>query len=553
MENHYSYLSQKLANYYPSWARGRQDRQSVLQYFANPIANELQEVLRRTRIALNNGTLSTTDMYDIDIVYETKLGLNFDFQYDTSDYQIPKLIFPTVTVEIDTVPTAIDNAEGNTLDNFWYNAAPTRLTIDATSLPYSQVLLESSLVTGSFDTFNDPYEPGYLYVTISDATVFINESTREEGYVRISGINRQGLQDYENVSFLFNMTKRTVKEWKSISTVEVININLGSDPKIKIDALDFNHSHYSYSDELYYDELGPKDLFIRPATIGGEAHLEYLIYNISQQEDLYAGDLYLHEQVNNTIKLTTIDTVRLLSSSEGTIGALLDVALQDNRYKAYVLSDDGKLRIYNTRNNYIDSNVLRERTPDVKTAIDIDSDMVTNGDTVKLKPHRHTGTNKIIKYKWDIEKPNGTKSTFKFNATTGVFDEIAYATNADSSAWSINPYEHTSPYDFSYKTLEYAIDSYGGHIVTLNTMYDDGNIDIDIRALQSKSIVPIAEITCGVANPVGISINSDGEICIIDNVDDVHKIDLYYDYTMIDIENKIVYTREEYDDIQVTY
>ena len=550
---YYSYTAQKIANYFPSWTQARQNRQSLFQQFVNAMTSQLDDAMLSTKVALDGLFVSTVSLDEIDLIYETRLDKNFEFQYDTTDFRLPKFIPPYIYADIGVGPFTVPIAEGNSIENFWYRAVPTRVTQQTGSLAYASVLDPTSIGAGIIESFTDPYEPGHLFITIADAESFLDAVTRENGKVIVSGINRQGLQDFESVEAVYNGTFKTLKEWKSLSKIETFGIGpIGA--TIGIEAIDLNLPVYRYEDEVYYDEAGGREIYIKPSLINGESHLEYQVYNISGVEDFHAGKLIIHEGWEEKIQLHTIDLVRLVQSNDLPSGSIVDVALQPDKYRVFVLNDDGYFRVYDTRVPYVDGKNLSKRTADAATIIATFDEYATFGDTVKVSPYRLRSIKKIIKYKWDLGRPTGSDLTFIYNETTGVFDTSVYLDNNNPSGWSKNPYQLTSSYDLSTKNLEYTLDHYGEYTFTLNVMYEDGSIEIDQKTFHAKAIASLGEFEHNVANANGIAFNSDNELCIIDISNDIYKFDLNYDIAMIDIDSKIVYTREEYDDgITVSY
>ena len=208
--SYYSYITQKLANYMPGWSRARKDRQSFFQQLMGAPASELDDIIRKAKVSLKGRFLNTVSLSEVDILYETRLGQSFELQYDTSDFRIPKLLHPDINVVINDgdSQTQIDIASTNSIEDFWYDSIPTRLTVDASTLSYQSVLDESEIGIEILSSFNIAYEPGYLFVTILDGVEFANRDTLEQGYIKISGTNRRGTLDTEILPFVYKLIAR---------------------------------------------------------------------------------------------------------------------------------------------------------------------------------------------------------------------------------------------------------------------------------------------------------------------------------------------------------
>lgn len=542
--NTYSYVTQKLANYMPSWTKARNDRHSLFQQLIGPIGTELDDITQKARLSLKGKFIGTASLNEIDVIYETRLGANFEVQYDTSDFRLPKLISPTITVvpNYGDTPVEIDVVEGNSIENFWYKAIPNRLTVDATTTSYQPVLAETQIGIGEFTVFNTIYDPGYLFLTISDGTSFVNEETIERAYVKVSGLNRRGIEDTEIIPFTFNTTVVTLKEWESLSSVQVFNIGPSS-ANIKIDAVNFNYNRYRYDEERYVDANGnEKVLYLNCSESAARSYLNHEVFTASTIDDLLAGINTLHE----------VYKVKLLDSSESDVTGILDMTVQPDATRCITLTDT-KLRVYDTRTLNVDCSGLNGRTSNPEVYINVNSELFVEGDTILLNPYGHLRTKRIIKYKWDLRKPDGSMSTFLYDDSLGEFQEQAYVIDGDYSGWNKNPYELTDPNNFYHRTLEYVVPVAGDYAWTLSIEYLDGERDVDQKIMAANAVTPLVELNHTVANPIGIAFNSDYELCIIDSSNNVHIVALHHDVAMFDVKSKKIYTRESYFSMIVAY
>ena len=530
----------------PAWSRARLDRQSLFQQMIGAPATELDDIIKKAQITLKGRFLNTVSLSEIDVLYETRLGQGFEFQYDESDFRIPKLLQPDINVVIGEgdSQTQIEMTSDNSIEEFWYNTIPTRLTVEEDTLLYQSVLYESEIGIEEFTSFNAIYEPGYLFVTIQDGVEFTNRDTSEQGYIKLSGINRRGTFDTEIILFIYNSTMVSLKEWKSLSSIQTFNIGPSS-ATIKVDAINFNYNDYQYNSERYVDQFNnEKTLYLNSEEVGGKSFLNYEVVTASTVQDLLAGIDTKYE----------IDKVKLLNLTEENITGIIDIAIQPDATRMYALTST-QIIAYDTRPEAIDYTKLVGKTPDSEVYIYINNESALEGDTIELKPERHMNTKRIIKYKWDLEKPDGSKVTFLYNDVAGNFLEQSYVLDGDYDGWNKNPYETTDPNNFYHRALDYTIGDAGEYVWTLSIEYLDGSVDVDKRILAVKIISPLVELNHGLPNVTGIAFNSDYELCILDSssIDVVHKVNLHYDTAMLDIENKILYTREEYFSIDVTY
>lgn len=540
----YAYATQRLANYMPPWSIARKDSQSYFQQLLNPIGLEIDDLTRKARVNLNGRFVNTASIAEVDVIYETRLGIDFEIQYDTSDFRIPKPIDPTITVVINDGedPVLVSVSEDNSIQSFWYDAVPNRLTIDADILSYSSVLDASEIAPGKIKSFNSIYEAGYLYVTIADGTSFIDNETSELGHVKVTGINRRGILDSEVIPFTYNGTSKTLKEWKSLTEIEVINIG-PDNATVRIDPSNFNYEELPYYEERHINELAyEKQLYMSSEEISGKTYLDYEVFTANTVNDLLAGVNTKHE----------VRKVKIVDDLGADITGVNDIALQPDSTRCIVLTDSS-LMIYDLRTDYVDGKKLVGRTADAQIQIYSSLDSAIEDDVIRIKPKVYSDIKQAIKYKWDLEKPDGSMVTMMYNHSTRSFDETEYIFSDNYNGWNRNPYEATDPNSFYDRVIKHTIDAHGDYIWTLSVEYLDGSKDIDKRIVSSRFAEPIAVLAHGISNPVGISFNSDYELHVLDNADSIHRVNLHYDTAMISIEDKIVYTREEYFSISVGY
>lgn len=542
--NTYTYMTQRLSNYFPTWTNARNDQQSIFKTFVNPIASGLSDTINRTRVALKGRFLSTASLEEMDIIYETLLGQDFTFQYDTSDYRVPRLIAPTITCTINQgdTPFEINIAENNSIDDFWYKAIPDRINIIDTFL-YNEILAITQIGNGKIDSLDTIPAPGKLWINVDGAASFFNTVRSESAYVKISGTNRQGMKDSEVVNFNFNATNPTIKEWRSLDSVEIYNVEPIT-ATIKIEALDFNQNEYINEYESYIDNLtNEKALSMSITELTGKTYLNYEIFTANSVDDLLAGIDTKH----------TVQQVKLLGCGDTEISGIVDIAIQPDTNRVFVLSVDA-MRIYDLDIPYIDSKDFNGKSSDAHTLIDMSHDIAIEGDEITLAPFRQVRNRRIIKYKWDLKKPDDSRVTFIYNDSLKEFEEQTYISDSNTDAWTKNAYEVTNPSEFSYKRLEYTVAAVGQHLFTLSVQYDDGAVDVDKRILdiKTKGVIATFPIPYFMLSPSAIAFNSDNELCILD-VAGVARISFNYDTAMIDVDKKVVYTREEYFNIEASY
>jgi len=528
----------------PSWTLARKDAQSLFQQLLNPIGLEIDDLTKKARLNLNGRFINTTSLAEIDVIYETRLGSDFEIQYDTSDFRIPKPIDPTITAVINDgdAPVEIPMSEDNSIQSFWYDAIPNRITVDADVLTHASVLDSTEIAPGKITIFNDIYKAGYLYITISNGTKFIDDPTSEVAHVKITGTNRRGIIDSEIVLFTYNGTAITSKEWQSLTSVEIFNV-FPTSATISIDAIDFNYEELQYNSERYIDSTGNnKQIYIGIEELASKTYINYEVFTANTVNDLLAGVNTKHE----------IEKVKIIDNIGADITGALDITIQPDSTRCIVLTGSN-LFIYDLRKEYIDGKKLTNRTADSPIQIFSSLDSAIEGDIIRLKPKVYSDLKQVIKYKWDLEKPNGTKVTLLYNSITDTFDEVQYVPIDNYDGWNRNPYETEDSNHFYNRDIEYTIDTHGDYIWTLSIEYIDGSRDVDSRIVSSRFAEPLVILPHGISNPVGIAFNSDYELYVLDNADSVHRVNLHHDTAMISIEDKIVYTREEYFSITVGY
>jgi len=199
--------------------------------------------------------------------------------------------------------------------------------------------------------------------------------------------------------------------------------------------------------------------------------------------------------------------------------------------------------IYNTDIPYPDMSKLHGKQYDAPSVIEPSSYWVIVGEEVEINYIWRRPTQSFVRHRAWVTKPDGTKRSLE----EGM--EVPYHT--DNTSWIFG-----EPHGRAIRPSEvFTLDQRGDYVFSLECFYGDDTSSVDKRIVSTLYKTPEASFSLwdlGFRVPiVGIDIDSEYKIWLLDSNNFKHEITPHYDKMIIDFKRKRIYFRERYDQIKV--
>ena len=528
--NH-SWITRRLANRFPLWSDGRLKKYSWLQQFLNPMGLALENIYKQLAIGAKNYYAATSNLDEIDVVYKINLPRNFNFSINDRDLANPIHIPPIVKGIIGTTEISIENAANNDVESFWYDAYPTRTQLegDTTSIA-TDILPATQLKDLASATINTLPLEGRVSITMTGATEFINlRRALQRGFVKIAGTTRKGIEETEIIYFITNTTLSSLKEWRRIDSVTVHGI-FPLTATINITMFAFDVPEVIDPLNLFVDEVNEKVLF--PGVECQDYSGSVLYHKV-----LAANNLGLIQQGFTEFDIR--ERAELLDMNDQAI-VCNDFAVQPFQDKVFVLADD-KLYIFDNKMPYPSLKNLIGKTEDALMLVETERDNYIRDQIVKINTYRRFPVKRVLKNRWALIKPDGTKVRLGLDGTEWPLAQ---------RGWILNSHSHT--FNFIRQRIQYIATEIGTYTVELEVAYHDGTTEIDrtvfnVNALNARAAL---DLPTQVQNADGIAFDSDQNLWISKG-DTAYKMQLLTDNMLVDFEKRIIYLHENYDKVIV--
>lgn len=534
--------SQDLVNTFPAWSNVRGDEQSLgYQFINNTVAHHLDDIRKQLRVANDNYYIGSSNVSDIDLYHFIRLPGNFEFVKEDDDPT--ELIFtpPTTSGVIGDNSYEITIAEDNSIEGFWYNAKPDRISSDlvasgeylvasgfSTSSPLG-ILLPSGLLT----------IPNYLYITVSGGTTFFDvtdDNFIRRAIVQVPGITRQGQELTEDLIFIQDETQRTQHEFREVGDIKVYGIEEAAETFVTVSSMQFNQPDYPF----FYQEINRNF----------EKEDQSLFWGLAPgpEPDQYTLDVIKYDTDDLTLRLQgfagkhALFSMELLDSGMGRINPS-DLAVEPYSDRIWVV-DSGVLYCYDTDLPYPDASKLDGKDYDAGSVIESNSYYVVLGEPFELDYVWRRPVESFVKHRVSVQKPDGSK----FSIEDGV--EVTF--NTDPNSWIFG-----EPRSRTIRPSNIFVpDQRGEYVYTLEVEYGNGTTSTDRRIISvvSKTAQAQFNLAPAIGNSneiIGIDFDSEHNMWVLDNTGTMYKINRHYDNMLIDFNKKIMYFREPYDQVRV--
>lgn len=517
-----------MINAFPEWSDARSDEQSLAFQVTNVMGVPLQKLDEQLLKIGRNYFLTTANLDEIDLVYKFELPLSFQFQTDETDPSFTVNVEPTVSGLIGNIWYTVSGTARNDIESFWYDSVPSRMSSTVTESGNHIVLSGVDLDTTPFSTFdNDPHIPGRLLVTISGGSQFLSIENNQpaRGMVILEGVTRKGTEESETLIFLYNDTKQTVKEWKELTSASVFGITPDT-AVLSIRSAEFNFGPY-------------RDFYNLEWSVGNEKIDTFWNVGVSAQGTYTLDQIrYVSDQFDNLLAgLTEKEVVRSteILTSSGTVFTPLDLAVQPFSNKVWVCSSD-KLFLFDTDMHYPSMRQMAKKQYDSITSIDPDGYHKVLDDEVELSYLFRRPIKEVARHRVSVKNPSGTRN--------GILNSTLVSITSDFWRYGQVSEREMGKSDILQLTIR------GDYVFTLETIFVDGTNAIDEVVVSVESKEALAEFDLDFT-AVGLSFDSDQKLWVLDNAGIKHRIDLAYDIMLVDYDQKVIYFREQYEDIEV--
>ena len=532
---------QSIVNTFPQWANIRSDEQSIGFQLLNTIGKNLDYLYKQLNKVNSNYFLNTAAISDIDIYYKLQLSADYEFTKEDDDNTEYFYTPPTVSGYIDDSVYAVTIADNNNVENFWYQAYPTRLSLSETNL-YDHFIVsgyanDSPLLSSGVTT----HLTNRLSIKIDNGTSFIgitDNGDGRQGVVYITGKDRNNQEITEELFFLYNSTTLTINEFSEVATsgVKVYGIEDPDTTTIEVASASFNEDDYF----VLYPELDEN--------VEGNSVNMFWAIGSGTQAGQYTLDLKVYDTDDITLRMDgftskqTILQQELLNTSSSRI-VPLDLSIEPFSDRLWVV-DSGNLYVYNDELPYpVFKDILDKKQYHAESVIEPNTYYAVLGDEVELNYIWKRQVQGLVYHRVWVTYPDGN--------TYSLEDGVAVTYHTDSTSWIYGEPQARKIRPSEYYTL----DQYGDYVYSLEVKYTDQTKSLDKRVISVVYKTPEVQFylpDLGITTTArGIDFDSEYNLWVLDVSGVKYKINRHYDNMMIDFQRKILYFREPYTRVDV--
>jgi len=529
-----SWITQRLANRAPSWTRARSFPFSVAQQILNPIGLEIEKAYQDLLEARYNMFLSTTDVNLMDKIYEVNITPDLFFSTQEDADGVESYVPPTVYATINDVETEIAIAEDNDINTFWYDCLPTRIEDGEESYLYSDVIATTQVQNIPSLTPSDPILEGHLYITVNGNENW-EESTATKTYyskIWIEGTTRKGTDLKEPVPIRYNSTFKTLNQWETVTSIEASY--LSDEATVSISSLPLDAT----------SELVKRDLHV-PAT--GRERMQFLrlgdrTWGSSLVAESYTTDDMDVVRMGYEEKDTEYE-IELLDESGANVDLEAFVTKPNTDFIFAI--DDTKLYVYDTSLPYPDLSYLIDDNPDAKIALVSERWVYVRDEVATVETRLHSFADTPHSIRWTLTLPNGTSYYVK----DGVLQSLSTEGWILNDTWDSGVWKDVSN--------DFTLDQTGTYTIGLECRYYDSELNTT-KTYVTKIVLLVPAITpevefnlpSALQNCTNLAFDSDGKLWFYDD-SYIYLANIFYDYFMVDYEQRKVFFRDSYSQVRI--
>lgn len=529
-----------LAFYLPQESRAVVRQESVFRQLMNPIALELDRI--KLKLQSQNRSLMIDDVSDRepDWMFEYDIDESADLQLTIRADGSVAFAPPSSAgyIGINKLElTAVDN-----FDDFWTNAIPTRLSLYGTLQTRNITLTPTASIEsfGEVSGFKVPTKDRLFgEVSNGEFLVDVNRSDLAETYMLITGVGRNNRLQTELLPVHQDGNIQTRWKWSSISSITPMRFSELTSADIQFSLLPPRLSEKK-DDTFKWTENRRQEL-VRYAIEVDEvgSSLDQKVSAEGEVIDIASGQ--------STVQ---IKTRTRLTSVMGTNIFVTDFSLGHTNTFIYGV-DSTKLYIWDKRNVAPTNLKLLSgmtEAPEQTFSIECyENPSLVEGEysaSLSVELERPQGLKPCRSWLWSVITPSG--ATKYINPLTGDI--------LDNEQWTDG---HAQGFGIVGAGFDLQLTELGDYLIELRIDHGDGDPSICRRIFQFREKKAIAEydlsslinLTDGINR---IHVTESGEIWI-SHADIIYKLTPHFDLFIISAENRKIYFREDYDDVEVTF
>ena len=530
-----SWITQRMANAAPEDSKARKSQVSYLKQILNPMAQEIEKNTHELLEEVDNMHLSTANVLQLESLYKINVSPQLELPSSVSGNNTKTWKIPKVFAEINNIEYEITQAHKNNIETLSYNSIPSRIEDAYDSHSYEPVVATNTNIGLSGIAPKQPSIEGHLYITLSNNSNWsvVLGDKRYFSKIYITGITRKGIRQTEVLPLRYNGTFRTVNQWKFIE--EIYTSYLNEDAEIAVDVFPWMSDGILDSRNLYIDIDGEekyKFLNLGTHTWGSTITSQSFTTN---NFDVIRGGLDAKD---------TIYELELLDEFGGNISATAFTMRPYSEW-AFVIANK-KLYVYDINLPYPDLSKTWDETPDSRIELHTDRWIYARDEQASIRTRLHDFLNVPSRYKWSVITPSGQE----------------YGIDADNkfiplelSKWVNNPLQSNGKWKDS--SIDITLSERGTYTFLFTyTILNEGEHSEKTFKVRTILFVPSIKPEIALRLPSTItdikdlSFDSDGRLWVL-NTYELKRLNLFYDYFIVDYENSIIWMREFYNSVRV--
>lgn len=531
-----SFRTQRLANAFPLWSKLRSDPSSFGHRFLDTFASVIAEQsITNVKLSMDNHLLKP--YLGIGYLYSVVLSDDDAFPQAETSLGVLQYSYPTVVGTVDSVDYTLDRYE----DLFeMLSAAPDRVSL-VESRPYTSLFCWQS---SSPYVFSDPPWPERLSIEVSGSTFFSKPSkVYDREYSGMHAVHVFGTDQNDiSISELVEVRDDGVYRTRNIfKTVEDISIE-GFDGSVSVrwfpEALSQEPDPYRIA---VFDDFEGQLLLSLSSQVVDSVTYSYVVYSSNRLKN---GNDYRRPQIespgNNEVLAETV-----LLDSSGSPYVAVDLAINHQSSKLYVLDDSGFVHVYD-----------HELSP---FSVFSSTESETMSTYIELTPLRHRakfGDSEYLYTDFKRNRLNISSIQIKRRAPDGTVEYL----QADRSTWAAGAASISAPVltglttpeaswqDFRFSTTYNQVGQWE-YVLTTKTAVDT---TVYVTAVMASSMAAESSVDMSVSTPAGLSFSQEGYISISDG-SEVHFYEEFVDGWIADTRLGQILMRSDYTSVEVTY
>ena len=536
-------VTQELVNIFPSWSKIRTDEQSVGQQALNPIAVSMEKMERELRLMRDNQYLTTANLDEIDLVHKVKLDTDFEWDVDNTDPLAPCPITPEVSGLVEGVWHDVERAETNDIESFWYDSVPNRVTLETTISGEDHELL--TLDAGDAPQsgiWEHHLDGGRVWVETTGGVEYLTfeQDKLYRGKVVLHGKTRKGTWEDETIIFPWDMKQPSTKEWKLLTEVRAFDIE--DEVEIDVKSADFSGGPYLSQWNLRYSSNRNKiDEFWDLGHNGTIPTLDRIEYQSDEWQQLVLG--FSSKDIRDSWELLdeTANDSNVVSGVNMTVSGV-DIALQPYSERVWVTTGDA-LYLYDLSEDMVEGvDELTDVTPGAHIQLETEAVRVLPGEPIEFVPWHARPLKEILKYRLWYQRPDGQKFGL-LDGTSVSFSSDFWVTIPDGTALT--------------RTVENYVaiptTQRGEYLVVFEAEFLDGETQNVRKIFTTRYKMPLAHFDLSSLVPGtidGIDFDSDQKLWVKSG-NDYYQIEPHTDIMLVDYTNKVIYFKEDYEEVGI--